>query len=143
MPITYDDIKKLRNLDCAEIKDLRGQIIHNRILLNYENTDFTGCVLYRCFPSGILGVLEVNPAKSEDDVSFYLRGADLRDAYLYNAHLGGANLGGADLYNAYLGGADLKGTNLRGANLGGARYDEDTALPEDITREQLESMTRL
>ena len=56
----------------------------------------------------------------------YLRGADLRGAYLQYADLLGANLRGADLRGAYLQYADLQGanlrdTNLRGANLRGAK----------------------
>jgi uncharacterized protein YjbI with pentapeptide repeats len=80
MTITYDDIKhKLQPpLDCSEIKDLRGQYFHNRLITNYENTDFTGCVLYHCYPSGFANALDVNPAQSEEDMT--LKGANLQGA---------------------------------------------------------------
>ena len=66
MPITYNDIKHRLQppLDCAEIKDLRGQYFYNRLIINYENADFTGCVLYHCYPSGLTGAIEVGPAQS-------------------------------------------------------------------------------
>ena len=47
----------------------------------------------------------------------YLRGADLRGAYLRDAYLRGADLQGADLQDAYLRGADLRGADLRDAYL--------------------------
>ena len=172
MTITYDDIKyKLQPpLDCSEIKDLRGQYFHNRIITNYENTDFSGCVLYHCFPSGIPNAFELNPAQSEEDVTLkgadlsgvYLRGANLYEANLYEANLSGANLARANLQGANLSGADLKeanlamanlqeanleGANLRRANLYGARlkgatYNEEYLfLSSNITEDQLDSMT--
>ena len=49
-----------------------------------------------------------------------LWGANLRDANLRGANLWGANLRGADLWDANLRGANLRGANLRGANLRGA-----------------------
>jgi uncharacterized protein YjbI with pentapeptide repeats len=120
MPITYDDIKhKLQPpLDCSEIKDLRGRYFHNRLITNYENTDFTGCVLFHCYPSGILNALEINTAQSESDLT--LKGANLFDADLTDADLIGADLRGANLRWANLYGANLKGANLRRANLEGA-----------------------
>ena len=80
MTITYDDIKhKLQPpLDCSGITDLRGRYFHNRLIVNYENTDFSGCVLYHCFPSGIGNAQEVHPAQSEKDVT--LKGANLQGA---------------------------------------------------------------
>jgi uncharacterized protein YjbI with pentapeptide repeats len=115
--ITYDNIKhKLQPpLDCSEVSDLRGQYFHNRLIINYENTNFAGCVLYHCFPNGIPNAIEVNPAQSEDDVT--LKGANLKDADLWDAHLEGADLEGADLFMANFSGADLREANLRGANL--------------------------
>ena len=121
MPTTYTGIKHLLQppLDCAEIKDLRGRHFHNRQIINYENTDFTGCVQYHCYPSGIPGATECNSAKSEEEVT--LKGADLSGANLYEANLLGAN--------------------LLGANLQGACYSEGTVLPDSITQKQLDSMT--
>ena len=53
------------------------------------------------------------------DMRAYLRGADLRGAYLR-----GAYLRGADLRGAYLRGADLRGADLRRAYLRGADLSE-------------------
>ena len=137
MAITYYDIRhKLQPpLDCSEIGDLRGQYFHNRRITNYENTDFTGCVLYHCFPSGMPNALEINPAQSESDLTSkgvnlsrvdltgaFLRGADLEGASLYKGDLTrvdleGANLKGVDLTRAILAGANLSGADLEGANL--------------------------
>lgn len=49
-------------------------------------------------------------------------GADLKDAYLFNADLSGANLKGADLS-----GANMQGANLSGANLEGAKLNDTIA----------------
>jgi hypothetical protein len=64
-----------------------------------------------------------------------LRGADLgwanlSDAKLQGADLSGANLYGTDLSDADLRGADLGGANLIGADLGRAAYDEYTVWPD-------------
>ena len=120
MPITYDDIKHRLQppLDCSELKDLRGRYFHNRLIINYENTDFTGCVLFHCFPSGIENALEINPAQSEKDVT--LKDANLSRANLLEANLYKANLEGANLEGADLSGADLEDANLGWANLQGA-----------------------
>lgn len=122
MPITYGDIKhKLQPpLDCSEIEDFRGRHFHNRLILNFDNTDFSGCVLFHCFPSGMRNALEVNPAQSEDNVTLIgsnLEGADLYKADLYRANLQGANLRDADLTVANLKNANLEGANLQYANL--------------------------
>ena len=142
MPITYNGIKHRLQppLDCAEIKDLRGQSFHNRLIINYEDTDFTGCVLYHCYPSGIPNALEYNPANSEDDVS--LASVNLRDANLEFANLSGADLGGADLFDAdlegtnlegaYLGDADLRSTNLYGADLEGTNLEGANLVGADL-----------
>ena len=50
-----------------------------------------------------------------------LEGAELSDAYLWEANLSGAALAGANLSESHLVKTDLKGANLRGANLAGAQ----------------------
>jgi uncharacterized protein YjbI with pentapeptide repeats len=124
MPLTYSDIKHRLQppLDCSEIKDLRGKYFYNRLIINYESTDFAGCVLYHCYPSGISSALEINSAQSEEDVT--LKGANLERAFLNNANLQGANLQGANLQRAFLYRANLQGANLQGANLQGANLQE-------------------
>ena len=156
MRITYDDIKHRLQppLDCSELKDLRGEYVHNRLIINYENTDFTGCVLFHCFPNGIPNALEINPALSEEYVTLKgvdLRGANLKGAALTEANLKGTNLEGADLeganlIEAYLIGADLEDADLTEADLteadlSDAKYDEETGFEDsNITKEQLGSM---
>ena len=117
MPIRYDDIKHRAQppLDCAEIKDLRGQYFHNRLITNYENEDFTGCVLYHCYPSGLTDALEINPAQSEEEVT--LKGSDLEEANLEEANLDGACFRGANLDEVNLCAANLEGADFRGASL--------------------------
>jgi len=128
--LTYNDIKnKLESpLDCSQIKDLRGQYFRNRLLTNYENTDFSGCVLFHCYPSGISNALEINPAQRREDLTLEfkdlsranLKRADLRGANLKNVNLQGANLIGADLRGADLSFSNLQGANLKNADLIGA-----------------------
>ena len=124
MALTYADIahKLQPPLDCAKEGDLRGRAFYNRLIVNYENTDFTGCVLYHCFPRGFAGAIEIYPAQSEDDVT--LKGADLQGAELQGADLQGAELRGADLQGAELQEADLQGADLQEADLRWAYLDD-------------------
>ena len=118
--VTFRKIKnKLQPpLDCSEIEELRGEHFHNRLILNYEDTDFSGCVLLHCYPSGIPNAIEVNSAQSEKDVT--LKGANLKGANLEGANLSGADLQWVNLRGAYLQWVTLRGANLSGANLQGA-----------------------
>ena len=122
MEITYDDIKHRVQppLDCSEIRDFRGECFHNRLIINYENTDFAGCVLYHCYPSGLTNAIEVNPAKSKDAMT--LRGADLQGANFGAANLTGANFKDADLQGANFGAANLTDVNFKDANLQSALF---------------------
>ena len=131
MFITYADIKhKLQPpLDCSKEGDLRGRSFHNCLIVNFKNTDFTGCVLYHCFPSGFADAIEIRPAQSEEDVN--LRGADLQ----------GANLYGTDLRRANLQGVDLTGVDLIWADLRGAKHNSETNfIGSNISQEQRNSM---
>jgi len=71
-------------------------------------------------PHTDLTSLELPPAPGFVDAGFSkadLEGADLSDAYLWEADLSEANLKGADLSDAYLWEADLSGADLREADL--------------------------
>ena len=138
MRITYDDIKHRLQppLDCSEIKDLRGRYFYNRLITNYEHTDFSGCVLFHCYPSGILNSLEINPAQSEDDLT--LKGANLEGAILYKANLEGADLTGANLTGAYLQYTDLTDAKLQGANLEDADLGDATLERANLQEANLE-----
>lgn len=136
-------------LDCAEIADMRGEYISNRILVNTENTNFLGCVIYKCYIKGdAKGAIILEPQKSKD-VSLQLQGmiepysdlananlsmnvnlseADLRktsfkNADLRNINFEGSNLEGADFFEANLQGANLQNTNLNSAQLRGASIE--------------------
>lgn len=121
MPIYYEDLEKTKYLDCLGIEDLRGQCVHNKIILNAENTDFEGAVLYGCYcASETEGAIIINPKMSEDEISIFAKGKNLKRAKLEKANLKRANLEGADLRAADLEGANLQGVNLENANLTGA-----------------------
>ncbi len=68
------------------------------------------------------------------------KGADLVNAHLEKADLVGAHLEEANLYQAHLEKANLRGANLEGvtnltqAQLNQACVDENTTLPEGLTR---------
>lgn len=145
MSITYKDIKyRLQPpLDCSSVDDLRGKYFFSRLLINYENTDLSGCVLFRCYPSGVRNAVEVEPALSESDVTTLngldLRGANfagdvlsgisfegsnLEGATLANARLVYANFENANLKDVYFNGADLTEACLVGANLDGASMNQ-------------------
>ena len=117
MPITYKDIAHRLQppLDCAKEGDLRGREFHNRLIVKYEGVDVSGCVFYHCFPSGLEGATDVDPAKSEKDVT--LEGADLRGADFEYSRLVGANLQGADLRGANFQNADLQYASFKEADL--------------------------
>jgi uncharacterized protein YjbI with pentapeptide repeats len=143
MTITYDDIKhKLQPpLDCSKLEDIRGEYFYNCLILNHEDTDFSGCVLYHCFPSGFANALEINPAQSQSDVSLQganLEGADLVAANLQKANLQEADLVAANLYGANLMGADLEKANLQEANLMGADLQEADLVAANLEEANLE-----
>ena len=81
-----------------------------------EIKSVSGAVLYRGDSTKSLREAVIVATR----VGAYLRGANLRDAYLSGADLSGAYLSGANLRDADLRGADLRGANLRGAYLSGA-----------------------
>jgi hypothetical protein len=117
MPIYYEDLEKTKYLDCLGIEDLRGQCVHNKIILNAENTDFEGAVLYGCYcASETEGAIIINPKMSEDEISIFAKGKNLKRAKLWEANLEGVNLQGANLIGADLRGANFKNANLRYAN---------------------------
>ena len=59
--------KTQKPLDCAEISDLRGMYFHSRVLKNYEGRDFSGCVLYKCYPPDLKGAVSILPFSSEEE----------------------------------------------------------------------------
>ena len=126
MPVTYDDIKHRLQppLDCSEIQDLRGRYFYNRLITNYEHTEFSGCVLFHCFPNGIQNALEIKPAQSEDDVS--LRGVDLSDADFRNGDFRGAYLRNIDFSEAFdIAEADFSNADLEGSVFTGDLFEEE------------------
>lgn len=144
MRLTYEDIKHKAQppLDCSEIEDLRGSYVYKRYIINYENTDFTGCVLYRCYPSGIEGAIEVNPAQSIEDVTLKnanLTNANLNWADLEGVYMPGVNLQGAYLYNAIVEGANLEGANLKGANLELSNFEDANLKDANLEDASLEN----
>ena len=115
--LTYQDIahRLQQPLDCSKISDLRGLYFHNRLILNHENADLSGCLLLHCFPFGIPRAVEVNPAQSEKEVT--LRGADLRKARLSGMVHPFADFSHANLANSEFIQAKLKRANFENACL--------------------------
>jgi uncharacterized protein YjbI with pentapeptide repeats len=90
---TYKDLEDNRTLDCSGVDDMRGMYFYHREIIHAQNTDFSGAVLYKCYiKSEIKNVLNISPVRSEKDMSFYLRGEDLRGCNLMNADLRKADL---------------------------------------------------
>jgi len=69
-----------------------------------------------------------------------LAGADLRGAYLTNAHLNGANLQGADLRGAFIHDTHLEGANLKQANLSGANLIRSQLKHANLNEANLQSV---
>ena len=132
MTINYESIKHRLQppLDCSNVNDVRGQYFHNRIITNYENTDFSGCLLYHCFPRDFVGATEVNPAQSKKDLT--LKGANLQGAMLNGANLEKVDLSEANLQGVNLHAAWLKGANLQGANLKDSYLESITLSDADL-----------
>jgi hypothetical protein len=89
--------------------------------------------------------LSMATLQKADLIMARLQGANLQGARLQGANLQGANLQGANLQKANLQGANLQGANLQGVNftavtnltqdqVNTACCDEDTQLPDGLTR---------
>ena len=91
----YLDVLKLvgRAFDCNDYEDMRGRYVENKRIINYEGCDLSGCVFYRCYPSGFRNALEIEPCGNENGIT-------LEDVNLEFAKLQGANLQDANLTNA-------------------------------------------
>ncbi len=108
--------KTQKPFDCAEISDLRGMYFHNRILKNYEGRDFSGCVLYKCYPPDLKGAVSILPFSSEEEarslVGVDLSRLKLNDWDLSEADLRGANFAFTKFYNTNLRDADFENADL-------------------------------
>ena len=101
-------------LDC-QAQDIRGLYFENTYLVNTQGVDFSGCVLYRCFPYGFLGALEVNPASSIEDVTFVnsnLAGVSIQNLNFTNQNFEGANLSCATILRSTFVGANFRNARL-------------------------------
>lgn len=137
MSATIEDIKNRLNppFKCTKEDDLRGSFFSNTVFENYEGIDFSGAVLYQCYPSGLQNAIEICPKSHKDEL--LLTGLDLtrsnfKEASLREVDFGGLNLmrvnfkdsdlsstvfENANLYGAILIGANLEFTNLKNCNL--------------------------
>ena len=111
-------------LKLKDLSDVRGRSINNRVLLNYEDSDFTGCVLYRCFPRGIPGAIEVDPADSIADVGFsgIKSSGDLIDLDLRGVNFEGSVLSG-ELSNLNLTGTNFKSAHIEDMKITNVNFD--------------------
>lgn len=114
-----EDYRKLKDLS-----DVRGRSIEHRVLLNYEDSDFTGCVLYRCFPRGIPGAIEVDPADSIADVGFsgIKSSVELIDLNLRGVNFEGSVLSG-ELSNLNLTGTNFKSAHIENMKITNVNFD--------------------
>ena len=132
--------------DFSGVVDFRGEYLEHSHLVNFDATDFRGCVLYNCFPSGVEGAIEVNPVTLTKDRwwnhSFYvvdsLKGADLERRDMSRANLEGADLEGANLRYTNLEGSNLRGANLKNADLSNADLTEVDLAYADLEGAELE-----
>lgn len=146
--------------DVSGSSDLRGRYFSNVEILNYEGVDFTGAVLYKCFPKGFKGALEIEPSKeapgfknkdfrkAEDKLkSVSLEGLDLQGVDLSNLDLEeisfkGANLSKSNFEDSLLGATDFENANLSGvdfryANLKHSTFENANLLGADFTGSDL------
>ena len=100
--------------DVSESSDLRGRYFSNVEILNYDNVDFTGAVLYRCFPKGFKGALEIDPAKEAP--GFENKDFKGSEDILKTVSLEGVDLQGANMSNLYLQEVSFEDTNLSKSN---------------------------
>lgn len=119
MEFNKQSLQKFREFDCSLEADIRGMYIENKIVINSEDsTDFSGCVLYRCYIGcDVKNAIVIDPIAEADDVPYNLENLDLSNASLFNVSLRGANLKNAIFHDA-----DLESADLRDANLENARF---------------------
>lgn len=119
MAIDKEYLQQFREFDCSLEADIRGMYIENKVVINSEDsTDFSGCVLFKCYIGcDVKNAIVIDPVSEADDVPYNLENLDLSNAKLFNVSLRGANL-----KNAKLEGADLESADLRDANLENATF---------------------
>ena len=130
----------LEHIRLGDTPDMRGREIRGYILLNYENVDFSGAVLYGCFPGGIgRGAIEICPAKSIRSIGLpytNLTGQRWTDEDFSELNLTHSNISGSSFTRVNLANANLKqsnaryislnNVNLEGANLEGSDLEQAT-----------------
>ena len=73
-------------LDCSDLKDLRGEYFHNRVLKNAQRTQFDGSVLYGCYVDIPLdNAIQIAAKSSIRDVEFQLQQINCRVGDLENS----------------------------------------------------------
>ena len=84
-----------RAIDVTGRADLRGAYFGRKLIFSGEGRDFTGAVLYRCYPSGLKCAIEIDPlTESEartqlnDLCGIDLRGVDFRGVDMRTAFQG-------------------------------------------------------
>lgn len=125
MEINKDYLQQFREFDCSLEADIRGMYIENKVVINSEDsTDFSGCVLFKCYIGcDVKNAIVVDPISEVDDVPYNLENLDLSHASLFNVSLRGSNLKNVILYEADLENADLTNTNLAEANFIGSNLE--------------------
>lgn len=118
-------IQQFREFDCSLEADIRGMYIENKVVINSEDsTDFSGCVLFKCYVGcDVKNAIVIDPVSKADDVPYNLENLDLSNAKLFNVSLRGANLKNATLWDADLESADLRDANLENARLKDANLE--------------------
>lgn len=125
MEIDKEYIRQFKEFDCSLEADIRGMYIENKVVINSEDsTDFSGCVLFKCYIGcDVKNAIVIDPVSKADDVPYNLENLDLSNAKLFNVSLRGANLKNAKLEEADLESADLRDANLENATFAFANLE--------------------
>ena len=125
MAIDKEYLQQFREFDCSLEADIRGMYIENKVVISSEDsTDFSGCVLFKCYIGcDVKNAIVIDPVSEADDVPYNLENCNLNYANLYNVSLRGSNLKNARFEDADLQNADFTNTNLEGAYFVGSNLE--------------------
>ena len=111
-------LNTIKHVDCSELdSDQRGTYFVHTVLKNHEDCDFSGAVLYKCYPESVENAINCNPFTSASDIDLSandLTESDFRAIYfLYGAEFTDLDLQGADFANANLSKVSFVRCNLK------------------------------
>jgi uncharacterized protein YjbI with pentapeptide repeats len=118
-------VNTVKHIDCSDLdSDQRGTHFVHTALKNHESCDFSGAVLYKCYPASVENAINCNPLASATDV--YLSDNDLTESYLVGIRLYQKEFKDLDLQGVDFAGAYLSEVSFVRCNLKNVSFDKAT-----------------